>query len=65
MLDEIGKMELLSNQFKELVNNYIDRSKGILLATVPLKTASTISVIEKIKTHPETIIIHVCFFLFV
>ncbi|NPA51562.1 MAG: NTPase [Aquificae bacterium] len=56
VIDEIGKMELLSRKFTELVDKIISQRDIKAIVTVPLKDVHPI--VKKIKTSPDTILIH-------
>jgi nucleoside-triphosphatase len=49
IIDEIGKMECLSDQFKNLLKKILESEK-LVVATVPLKSGGFI---EKIKERPD------------
>lgn len=53
VIDEIGKMELLSKRFEVFIKNLLKSPNPLkVIATVPLKSQS--SLIEQIKQYPET-----------
>ncbi|CAF2962879.1 unnamed protein product [Rotaria sp. Silwood2] len=49
-IDEIGKMELLSNKFKDLIQALIERPNLILIATIPIKP---LGFVDKIRTRKD------------
>ncbi|CAF4012051.1 unnamed protein product [Rotaria magnacalcarata] len=49
-IDEIGKMELLSNRFKELIETLIQRRNLILIATIPIKP---LGFVDRIRTRSD------------
>jgi nucleoside-triphosphatase len=52
IVDEIGKMECLSDRFKNLLKKILDSEK-LVIATIPLKSGGFI---EKIKKRPDVIL---------
>jgi len=58
LIDEIGKMELLSNKFKQLVQTLIERPNIILIATIPIKP---LAFVDRIRTRKDCHLITVCF----
>lgn len=52
-IDEIGKMELFSNKFKQSIQTLFDRPNLILIATIPIKP---LAFVDKTRTQ-ETIFI--------
>ncbi|CRL01866.1 CLUMA_CG015217, isoform A [Clunio marinus] len=58
VIDEIGKMELLSRKFEIFINNLIcSNSNFRVIATVPLKTP--LKLIDKLKQHPKSRTFHI------
>ncbi|XP_034481908.1 nucleoside-triphosphatase THEP1 [Drosophila innubila] len=51
ILDEIGKMELLSKRFEAAVNELLQQ-KQLLLATIPSQTRQPIPLVERLKCLP-------------
>lgn len=52
MIDEVGKMEMFSNQFERSVQNIMQKISGqkfLFIATVPRKN---LSLSDKLKSHP-------------
>ncbi|CAF1062245.1 unnamed protein product [Rotaria sordida] len=49
-IDEIGKMELLSKKFKDLIQTLIERRNLILIATIPIKP---LTFVDKIRTRKD------------
>lgn len=52
IIDEIGKMELFSENFCKEVINAIKESNTSIIATMPIKRVH-IAAIEEIRTHPK------------
>lgn len=53
VIDEIGKMELLSKRFESSIKNLLKTSEAFkVIATVPQKSPS--SLIDQLKNHPNT-----------
>lgn len=55
IIDEIGKMELLSKSFKQRIEEIFGRT--IILATIPNR--QTIDVVEKIRTHKSSLLFEI------
>lgn len=52
VIDEIGKMELISKKFETAVNFCIE--KCIILATIPQKMYHSLLLVQKLETNPKT-----------
>lgn len=50
-MDEIGKMELLSDKFKQLIQTLIERPNLILVATIPIKP---LAFVDRIRTRNDS-----------
>lgn len=62
VIDEIGKMELFSDEFKRNVQKCFSSSHNVILATVPIPKGKPIPLVETVKSHPQTLLITVsCF----
>lgn len=59
ILDEIGKMELFSVEFKEAVEQIFEKATRCLLATIPVTRGRPIPMIETLKKHANVILITV------
>lgn len=58
VIDEIGKMEILSETFTKSIQNLLMSKQNLnILATVPLK--STHPLIEQLKNHKNSKLYHV------
>lgn len=58
VIDEIGKMELLSKKFESSIKDLLTPSRAFkVIATVPLKSPS--SLIDQLKNHPQTQLFHI------
>lgn len=58
VIDEIGTMELLSERFREIIDNILASDKKLkLFATVPLRNANPL--IQQLKDHPRAQVFHV------
>lgn len=58
VIDEIGTMELLSQRFRETIDNILATNKKLkVLATVPLRNANPL--IQQLKDHPRSQVFHV------
>ena len=57
VIDEIGKMELLSAKFKSSMRQLIDKINTeniVLFASVPLHSSSkALEIVENLKRHPK------------
>ena len=53
VLDEIGKMELLSTKYKQAIVNSFKQADRFILATIPVKTRYVDKVVEDIRTDPN------------
>ncbi|UJR28337.1 hypothetical protein I4U23_009579 [Adineta vaga] len=49
VIDEIGKMELLSNKFKQLIQTLLEKPNMILIATIPIKPVAFVDNIRRRK----------------
>ncbi|TDG43723.1 hypothetical protein AWZ03_009851 [Drosophila navojoa] len=58
VIDEIGKMELLSKRFERAVNKLRNQNQP-MLATIPSQTRQPISFVEGIRNAPDSIVFHV------
>ncbi|KAK6639582.1 hypothetical protein RUM43_007855 [Polyplax serrata] len=54
ILDEIGKMELISSRFKEFVTKTISNGNNIIFATIPVMGTRPIPLVETIRNHDKT-----------
>lgn len=58
VIDEIGKMEMLSQRFVTFIENLIKSPKAFkVIATVPIK--NQIDLVRAIKEHPKTELFHI------
>ena len=57
VIDEIGKMELLSHQFSAAVNNLFARDDIQIICTVPLKWSNPL--LDKLKNRSDKILLEV------
>ncbi|XP_064552449.1 nucleoside-triphosphatase THEP1 [Drosophila montana] len=58
IIDEIGKMELLSRRFEAAVNELVKQKQPILV-TIPLHTRQPIPIVERLKNSPDAVTFHV------
>lgn len=58
IIDEIGKMELLSNRFEAAVSELLKQKQPILV-TIPLRTRQPIPIVERLKNSPDAVTFHV------
>lgn len=58
IIDEIGKMELLSKRFETAIKKLRDQNQPIL-ATIPLQTRQPIPIVEDIRKASDSIVFHV------
>lgn len=58
VIDEIGKMELLSKRFESAVNKLRNQNQP-MLATIPSQTRQPIPIVEGIRNAPDSIVFHV------
>ncbi|CAF1677669.1 unnamed protein product [Adineta ricciae] len=49
LIDEIGKMELLSSKFKRQIQTLLDKPNMILIATIPIKSVPFVDTIRRRK----------------
>ncbi len=56
VVDEVGKMELLSDRFRNVISQIVDEGRT-LLATVPVKSGD--SLVQRLKEHPSSEVWHV------
>ncbi|CAF3916635.1 unnamed protein product [Adineta steineri] len=50
LIDEIGKMELFSNKFKQIIQTLIEKPDLILIATIPIKP---LPFVDRIRTRRD------------
>lgn len=62
VLDEIGKMELLSGKFKAAVETTFKKSEVRILASIPVPKGVPINLVESLRTNPECCVIMVGLF---
>lgn len=62
LIDEVGKMELLSNNFKTEVENVFRKSSVSILATIPIQKGKPIPTVEFIRSLPNCRIFEVSFY---
>jgi len=60
-IDEIGKMELLSNDFKKKVTKLLNSDTIQVIGTLPLKKGSGIPYVENIKQRKDVIVFNVTY----
>nr|CAD7427857.1 unnamed protein product [Timema monikensis] len=53
VLDEIGRMELFSDDFKQSVKSALNNPQQVILATIPVAKGRPISFVEEIRQHPN------------
>lgn len=53
VVDEIGKMEMFSGNFQKAVSQLLCKKDVTLLATIPVKSANPIPLVEEVRRHPE------------
>ncbi|XP_064466617.1 cancer-related nucleoside-triphosphatase homolog [Ornithodoros turicata] len=56
VLDEVGKMELFSHSFDDLVRQLFDNSSTPILVTVPITRGKPIPLVEKIKSCQNSVL---------
>ncbi|XP_077301289.1 cancer-related nucleoside-triphosphatase homolog [Arctopsyche grandis] len=54
IIDEIGKMEIFSNKFKEEIQKVFKDEKCIILATIPVTKGRPIPLVESIRNDPRS-----------
>jgi nucleoside-triphosphatase len=59
VVDEIGKMELFSSNFKKLLSQMLNNRSISLLATIPVMSASPIPLVEEVRRHPDVLLMEV------
>lgn len=52
VIDEIGKMELYSHRFQQVVRQLIGRKDLTILATIPNKRGVPIPFVEEVRSSP-------------
>lgn len=53
VIDEIGKMELLSDKFKKEVENAFGKSEVPILATIPIQKGRSLPTVDAIRNLPN------------
>jgi len=59
IVDEIGKMELFSDNFKKAVMKLFDAKGVVILATIPIAKGRPIPFVENIRGREDCTLIHV------
>jgi nucleoside-triphosphatase THEP1 len=54
-------MELLSTAFQETVSQILNNKRVSILATIPVKGARLIPLIEELRCNPEAKVFEVCY----
>jgi len=54
-----GKMELLSSEFKNLVQRLFEQNKTNIIATIPLPKAKQIAFVESLRNRTDCTTFHV------
>eukprot|EP00794_Sanderia_malayensis_P017852 gene17852-19635_t len=53
VIDEIGKMELLSSKFRAQVYNNFGAKNAVIFATVPLSKGKPLEMVDNLKRRPD------------
>ena len=53
VIDEIGKMELFSQEFVQLVRTLFEQKQCTLLATIPIARGRPIALVEDLRQSPD------------
>lgn len=59
ILDEVGKMELFSEPFKNRVRELIVKAENCILVTVPIAKGKPLPLVDQIKHHHSSVIFEV------
>lgn len=59
IIDEIGKMEIISEAFKSQVNNLFITSRAPIIATIPVPKGRPIPFVESIRKNPKCVLFEV------
>ncbi|XP_022222320.2 nucleoside-triphosphatase THEP1 [Drosophila obscura] len=59
VIDEVGKMELLSKRFEAAIANVFEQQRRPILATIPQATRQSMPLVEKLKNAPGAYIYEV------
>ncbi|XP_063231192.1 cancer-related nucleoside-triphosphatase [Bacillus rossius redtenbacheri] len=51
VLDEIGRMELFSDEFKKKVKEAVETPNRVILATIPIAKGRPLSFVEELRCH--------------
>lgn len=65
VIDEIGKMELLSNYFQKTVEQLFDKSERPIFATIPVAKGTPIPLVESLRRSHKCKVITVCITYFI
>jgi len=58
VIDEIGKMELCSRKFEDIIKRFLTSANNLnIIATVPLKSPA--SLIDDLKKHQKSQLFHI------
>ncbi|KAG7168877.1 cancer-related nucleoside-triphosphatase homolog [Homarus americanus] len=58
VLDEIGKMEMFSQEFVRGVRQVISQPDMTLLLTIPIPKGKPIPLVEEIRSHPNNLVVN-------
>ena len=61
VIDEVGKMELFSQSFSDIVNRLFQRRDIVLLATIPVARQRSPWLVEKLRSNPDCILFEVLY----
>ncbi|XP_063773755.1 cancer-related nucleoside-triphosphatase isoform X2 [Pseudophryne corroboree] len=59
VIDEIGKMELFSHSFTDVVPKILDSPGTVVLGTIPVPKGKTLPLVEKIRRRHDVKVFHI------
>ena len=59
VVDEIGKMELLSRKFEGKMREILNNNQVTLLTTIPVPGPRPLTLVEQVRSHPQCLLMQV------
>ena len=53
VIDEVGKMEMFSNTFAQMVRSLVSRGNTTILATIPIPKGRPIALVEELRSSKD------------
>ena len=61
VIDEIGKMEMLSKTFTSVISKLFNQNDRVIIATIPQAKGKPLNLVETISKQSDTSVIQVCY----